>query len=359
MKVALVYDRVNKWGGAERVLLALHKLFPDAPLFTSVYNPKSAPWARAFRVKTSFLQHFPFASSHHELYAPFMPLAFQSFSFDSYDVVISITSEFAKGIKTGNKTLHVSYCLTPTRYLWSGYKEYFRNSFFRSISFPLIWILRKWDKKLSKSPNIYLAISEEVKKRIKKYYYKDSLVLYPPLTPFRKIKEEKHHLSGYFLVVSRLVSYKRVDIAIKACKSLNLPLVIIGKGLDERRLKNLAGPNTFFLKNLTDQELLGYYKNCKALIFPGREDFGLAILEAQSVGKPVIAYKAGGALEIIKENKTGIFFNSQTPKSLIEILKRFKENKFREKDCIDQTEAFNVSIFNKKMLSIIRETRKK
>lgn len=358
MRVALVYDRVNKWGGAERVLLALHKIFPNAPLFTAVYHKKRAPWAKVFRVKTSFLQKFPFASIFHELYAPLMSLAFQSFSFKGYDLVISVTSESAKGIKVSSKTLHICYCLTPTRYLWSGYKEYFSNSFFKIISWPLIIFLRYIDKKISKRPDVYLAISNEVKKRIKKYYGKDSIILYPPVT-LLDAKTSNNHLSGYFLVVSRLVPYKRIDIAIKACNKLSYPLVIIGSGIEEKKLKAISGKTIFFRSNLTDKELVGYYKNCKALIFPGIEDFGLSIAEALSFGKPVIVYKGGGALETIIQGKTGLFFNNQTTKSLISVLSGFDERKFNPLVCKRQAENFSQNKFKKDLLSAIRLNRKK
>src|ERR1035437_3756793 len=179
MKVALVYDRVNKWGGAERVLLALHKIFPEAPLFTSVYNAESAAWAKVFDVRTSFLQNFPKAKTAHELYAVLMPLAFESFNFDNFDLVISVTSEAAKGIITKPSTLHICYCLTPTRYLWSGYNDYFKSSIFKLISKPLVSYLRFWDKIAAKRPDEYIAISIEVKNRIKKYYKRDSEVVYP------------------------------------------------------------------------------------------------------------------------------------------------------------------------------------
>src|SRR5579871_710578 len=174
MKVALVYDRVNKWGGAERVLLALHELFPDAPLYTSVYFKKKATWAQTFSVVTSFLQKFPFAPSLHEAYALLMPVAFESFSFDGFDLVISVTSESAKGIITKPETLHVCYCLTPTRYLWSGYREYFRSAFARFVSSLPLSYLTTWDTIAKERPDVYIAISNEVKKRIKKYYGKDA-----------------------------------------------------------------------------------------------------------------------------------------------------------------------------------------
>lgn len=363
MKVALVYDRINKWGGAERVLLALHKLFPDAPLYTSVYNPKTAPWARVFNIKTSFLQQFPFAPFSHELYAPLMPFAFESFSFDEYDVVISITSEAAKGIITKPSTFHICYCLTSTRYLWSEYDEYFKNSIFRLFTRPIVEYLRKWDLQASQRPDLYIAISKEVQKRIKKYYGKESKVIYPPVTlAFSELassvqlstklnanKLDARRLS-YFLVVSRLVEYKRIDIAIEACNKLKLPLKIVGIGNLEIKLKSIAGPAIEFLENLTDEELIRYYKGCSALIFPGKEDFGLSIAEAQIMGKPVVAYRGGGALEIIKEGKTGEFFEIQDALSLIKVVKNFDVNKYKSEDCIKNAEQFSFKRFEKEFL---------
>ncbi len=234
MKVALVYDRVNKWGGAERVLLALHELFPDAPLFTSVYDKKRAQWAKHFSIIPSFLQKIPFAPSRHELFALAMPVAFESFSFDGYDLIISITSEAAKGIITKPQTTHICYCLTPTRYLWSGYQEYFTDFLFTFLSFPANAYLRNWDKKASRRPDHFIAISREVQERIGTYYGRESVVIYPPMT-FANSKSEarnpkrmqhaKSKKEGYFLVVSRLskfTTYKRVDLAIKACNALKL-----------------------------------------------------------------------------------------------------------------------------------------
>lgn len=182
MKVALVYDRINKWGGAERVLLKLHKIFPTAPLYTSVYNKETAAWAKVFDIKTSFLQYFPFAKTHHELYALLMPLAFESFSFEEYDLVISVTSEAAKGIISSGKTKHICYILTPTRYLWSGYKDYFKDLFVKTISYPFVWYLRTWDIIAASRVDNYVAISNEVQKRVKKFYDRESVVVYPPVT---------------------------------------------------------------------------------------------------------------------------------------------------------------------------------
>lgn len=367
MKVALVYDRVNKWGGAERVLLALHELFPDAPLYTSVYNKENAPWADVFTVIPSFLQRFPGAKTSHELYALLMPLAFEGFAFDEYDLVISLTSEAGKGILTKPQTKHLCFCLTPTRYLWSGYEDYFKNDFFRSITMPLVQYLRIWDLQASKHPDAYIAISSEVQKRIKKYYDQDSAVVYPPINIASSKSVSNGQLtnkklnanlldarrSSYFLVVSRLVPYKRIDLAIAACNKLQVPLKIIGSGSEQYRLQSLAGPTVEFLGNLTDDELVEYYRGCKALLFPGNEDFGLTIVEAQSFGKPVIAYKKGGAIETIVEGKTGLFFMQQNVRSLIEAIKLFDETNFSAQACRDQANKFSLGVFKKELTRVI------
>lgn len=358
MKLALVYDRVNKWGGAERVLLALHELFPDAPLYTSVYHEKNAPWAKTFTIKTSFLQKIPFFRSHHELVPFLMPAAFESFSFDEYDLVISVTSEAAKGVITKGKTKHICYCLTPTRYLWSGYAEYFGQGWFSVITKPVITILRHWDVRASTRPDAYIAISEEVRKRIKQYYKRDSDVVYPALTEFKQASKVITNKGKFFLIVSRLskfTQYKRIDLAIKACNELRLPLKIVGSGSWEAELKAMAGPTVEFLGDLSDAQLAAYYTASTALLFPGTEDFGLTILEAQSFGKPVVAYRSGGALETIIEGKTGLFFFPQQASALKEVLKRFDPKKFKADDCKNQAERFSKNQFKKAFLQEVKK----
>ncbi|MBI4096247.1 MAG: glycosyltransferase [Candidatus Levybacteria bacterium] len=390
MRVALVYDRVNKWGGAERVLLALHRIFPDAPLYTSVYDKKKAPWANVFNVKTSFLQRLPLATNH-ELFAVLMPLAFETFSFDEYDLVVSVTSEAAKGIITKPKTKHICYCLTPTRYLWSGYDEYFKNSVLRFLSKPAVWYLRFWDKIAANRPDKFIAISKEVQSRISKYYGRESEVVYPPLefgkfarqprvsddarlqnpqnqslnsASLSKIRLQSGNLPNfsssenglprYFLIVSRLVPYKKIDLAIKVFNKLDFLLKIVGVGSEMRRLKNMAKNNIEFLGSLTDRELVRYYSECRALIFPGIEDFGLTILEAQSFGKPVIAFRSGGALETIIDGKTGLFFDKQTIESLEKAVRQFKHMKFGAKDCIENTQRFRFEKFRNEILKQVQ-----
>ena len=359
MKVALVYDRVNKWGGAERVLLSLHKAFPQAPLYTSVYDKKNAPWAKAFRVKTSFLQHIPFLSSHHELIPFLMPFAFMSFSFEKYDMVISVTSEYAKGIRTKGKTKHVCICLTPTRYLWSGYDEYFAHPFFRFVSLPVVWLLRKWDVYSAQFPDAYIAISQEVQKRIKKYYKQESRVLYPPVVLRKKVKENPLLAKNFFLVVSRLsrfTSYKRVDLAVKAATKLGASLVVVGNG-NVHQYKKISGPTVQFFGNVSDEELSLYYQHCQALIFPGFEDFGLAMVEALSFGKPVIAYGKGGALEIITDGKTGKLFGTQTVAALVKVLKNFRVSTYNTDACKKNAAKFSEKVFIRSIKKFISEAK--
>jgi glycosyltransferase involved in cell wall biosynthesis len=287
-----------------------------------------------------------------------MPLSFESFNFDEYDLVISITSEAAKGIITKSKTRHICYCLTPTRYLWSGYEDYFKNSFLRFLSKPAVSYLRTWDKIAAQRPDEYIAISTEVQNRIKKYYKRESEIIYPP----SEIANGKWQMANgvkkgdYFLVVSRLTNfYKRVDIAIVACNQLKLPLKIVGTGRDEEVLKKMAGPTIEFLGNVTDDRLSELYQNCQALIFPGREDFGLVMAEAQSFGKPVIAFRGGGALDIVREGITGEFFDQQTPESLKGVLKNFAKTSYNTKLCRENSERFSFDNFEKNFRNFLNK----
>lgn len=355
MRVAIVYDRVNKWGGAERVLLTLHEMFPDAPLFTSIYNPQKAPWAKVFpKVVPSFLQKLPIKK--HELLAPLMPIAFESFDMTRMDLVISVTSEAAKGIITKPGTKHICYCLTPTRYLWSGYKDYFKSSIFKSITKPVVSYLRKWDKTAASRPDTMIAISTEVQKRIKKYYGRDSRVVYPPVFKFKtqkaKFKNEIQN-SKFFLIVSRLVPYKRVDLAVEAFNKLGLPLVIVGTGSQEKKLRKIAKANIKFAGYLTDEELVGYYQKAEALVVPQREDFGLVAVEAQSFGVPVIAYKAGGALDTVIEGVTGRFFDHQSVESLTGAIKESDKNDYNKKAVKNNAEKFSKERFKREFLKLI------
>lgn len=366
MKVALVYDRVNKFGGAERVLLALHKIFPDAPLYTSVYDPASAGWAECFKVSTSFLQKLPLPKNAHEFYPFLMGIAFESFNFDEYDLVISVTHEFAKAIITKPSTTHLCYCLNPVGYLWDSYDDYFHSKpgWFKKLSLPVIKYLRFYDKTIANRPDKYLTISKTVQDRIKRIYGKDSKVIYPPveikgLAPIESgLAVSGERLGNYFLIVSRLVPQKRIDIAIEAFNDLKLPLKIIGTGKEFVKLKKIAKNNIEFLGYLPDEEVEKYFAGCKAVIIPGEEDFNLVAVEAQSYGKPVIAYGKGGVTETVLPGRTGWFFYKQTGKELAQLVFKVLRleliEKINREDCIEQAKKFSFERFQKELTEYVR-----
>lgn len=372
LKVAIVYDRVNKFGGAERVLLALHEMFPNAPLYTSLYDKNKAPWAKVFpKIYTSFLQKISILKNHHELLGWLMPLAFEQFDFSSYDLVISVTSEAAKGIITGTNTLHVCYLLTPTRYLWSGYDEYFKNPILRFISKPVINYLRWWDKAASQRPDKIIAISTEVQRRVKKYYQRDSEIIFPPASAMLKALragppsdlDHKNsllrvasqtsrsflldHDPRYYLYVGRLVSYKKVDLLVDTFNELGLPMIVIGDGFQKRWLKLKSKKNIKFISNLDDMELTSYYQNAKAFLMPQNEDFGITAVEAQSFGIPVIAYRSGGVLDTVIDGQTGIFFESQTKDSLKQAIAKFDTMSFNRENLIKNAKKFSKAEFKR------------
>lgn len=350
----MVYDRVNKWGGAERVLLALHELFPDAPLYTSVYNSRTALWASVFpKIYTSFLQKIPLVRTSHELFGWLMPLAFESFDFSGYDLVVSVTSEAAKGAITKPGTRHICYCLTPTRYLWSGYQLYFHNPILKLISWPIIKYLQNWDRVAAQRPDVMVAISTAVKERIKKYYGRDSEVIYPPLD--LNVPRVSQVPREYFLVVNRLVPYKRVDLAVKVFNQLGWPLVIVGTGSEEKSLKSKSKKNIKFVGQVTENELVNYYQGAKALIMPQEEDFGIVSVEAQAAGVPVIAYKKGGVLDTVIENSTGVYFDEQTPESLINALYKFDKTAFNPGELNNVAKKFSKERFKKEFLELINK----
>jgi len=333
MNVALVYDRINSWGGAERVLLSLHKLYPDAPLFTAVYQPESSAWASVFRVRPSFLNRIPFARSNHEWFAWATPLAFEQFDFSGFDLVISITSAEAKSVATKPGTVHICYMLTPTRYLWSHYHEYFRNPLVKGLTLPFVSYLREVDQIAANRPDAYIAISDHVAKRIRKYYRRESEVVYPPAgftEPLICVEPKTPPPDGFFLIVSRLVHYKKIDFAINVFNKMNIPLVIIGKGRDENRLRSIAGRTVYFRSNLTDNELCWYYRQCRSVILPQEEDFGLVSVEAQQFGKPVIVYDKSGARETVIDKTTGFYFSEYTHDALADALEKTEKNRWNE-----------------------------
>lgn len=319
MRVAIVHDYLTQFGGAERVLLALMEIFPNAPVFTLLYDRDTlgVPIDES-RVHTSFLQRLPWARTHHRYFPLLMPLASEKWNFDEYDVVVSATHSFSKGVITASHTLHLSYCFTPTRYVWDDchryVREFSRSRFFQKVAPLGLSYIRLWDYYASQRVDKYLTISNYVAKRIKKYYQNDAIVIPPPVNV--DAFTVTTHNKGYYLVVSRLVPYKRIDIAIEACEKLQRPLKIVGSGPEEPILRAKAGKYTEFVGFVEEAGLSEMYAGARALLFPQEEDFGITPLEAAASGKPTIAYQAGGALETILENKTGLFFEKQNADSL-------------------------------------------
>lgn len=356
MKVALVYDRVNKFGGAERVLLNLKKIFPDAPLYTLVHDKNGAGWSELFEVRPTFMNKLSFFRKRHELLAPVAVMAFESLNLDGFDLIISVTSADAKSVITKPNQVHICLCLTPTRYFWSGSDEYKNDPKMRFLPQILVDFFRQLDLQTSNRPDLYLAISNEVKTRLKNYYKKDAEVVYPPIDDFfytnNPIPKSER---SYYLVVSRLVKYKKVHLAIRALNALNLPLLVIGEGDQKESLQKIAGSKTVFLGAVSDYRLKKYYQYAKATIFPQNEDFGLVPIESQACGTPVIAYRAGGALETIVEGKTGVFFQHQNTKSLVRAIKNFEKLNIDYMACIENAKNFSEEKFRTEFLKQVKE----
>jgi glycosyltransferase involved in cell wall biosynthesis len=356
-KIAIVYDWIDKWGGVERVLLHLHEMFPEAIFYTSYFDKEKAGWAKNLKIKTSFLQNFPnFIKKNRILSFIFYPFAFESFDFSEYDLVISVTSSFAKSIITKPGTRHICYLLTPARYLWSHQKEYLG-----SLGSSFLSMFKNWDLVVSQRPDKIISISETVSKRCKKYYKRESKVIYPgfDVEYWQEIKSKiinsKSQINSkykilntkYFLVVSRLEQYKKVDMAIKVFNKLDKPLIIVGEGSQEDKLKQIAGKNITFLSKLPDVELGRLYSSAQALVMPQEEDFGYVSLEAQFFGCPVVAYKKGGAVETVDDGKTGIFFLPQTELGLRRAIERFDKIKYNLRSKLKQFSYKNIEKFSK------------
>lgn len=361
MNIALVYDRVNKIGGAERVLQALHDIWPDAPLFTSVYSPDNAPWAKDFKVIPSFLNQSSFIRTHHEYFPNLMPYAFESFNLSQYDVIISVTSAEAKGVITLPHQLHICYLLTPTRYLWSHYEEYSKGTT-GFIKKPLLNSLKKWDKVASSRPDKYIAISKSVANRCEQYYQRTpDAIIYPPVDT-KQFSSHTENLTdmqpGYFLVVSRLVPYKRVDLAIKACNQLNERLVIVGTGSELNHLKKIAGPTITFVGQVDDKRLACLYHHAKGFLFPQEEEFGITALEAQAAGIPVVAFNKGSAVEIVKENVTGVLFNNQSVVDLVHGINLLLNHTWYDKTIREHSMSFDKTVFVDHIKQFVEETWK-
>jgi glycosyltransferase involved in cell wall biosynthesis len=364
MRVALVHDYLNQYGGAEKVLEAFLEIFPDAPIYTLLYDKKIVDkFFPTKKIKTSFLQKIPFIKKHHRIFPPLMPLAVEKLDLSDYDLILSDSAAFGKGIITRPNALHICYCHTPIRYAWDDSHKYIKE--FSMLKLAKIFVpifmnyLRLWDREAAYRVDKFICNSGFVAQRIKKYYKQDSEVIYPPVdVKSFGIKKEKDGVypakSGVnFLMVGRLLPYKRFDIAIEAFNKLELPLKIIGGGPEIKKLKKMANWNIEFLGEISNKDLKKHYQECKALIFPQEEDFGIVALEAMACGRPIIAYRGGGALESVLEGKTGIFFDEQTVGSLVDAVKSFDASKFDSNVIYQHALKFDKENFKKKIKEFI------
>ncbi len=331
MKIAIVYDWIDKWGGVERLLLTLHEMFPEAHWYTSYYDKKSAPWAEKLRIQTSYIQHLPsFIKKSRVLSSVLYPYAFESFDLSTYDVVISVTSSFTKSVITKPQTKHICYLLTPPRYLWGMTDEYL-TGWKKVVSAPFLRQLREWDYIAAQRPDVILTLSEHVAERCVHYYHRKADVVYPPfdveywLNIKKNIKEKTTgNKQNYYLMVGRMEQYKKMDLVIRAFNTSKRKLIIVGKGTQQQKLKQIASTQIQFIERATDQELAEYYTNAQALILPQEEDFGYVSLEAQVFGCPIISYQKSGIVETTKGIQSAFFFSEQTENSLLEALARFE-----------------------------------
>lgn len=358
MRVALVYDRLNKFGGAEAVLIEFSRLFPDADWYTSVFNSTRASFAKSWRVKSSWLSGIPILRDHHEYYPFLMPFIFEAYDFSSYDLVISIGSAECKGVITGTRTFHLHYCLTPTRYLYSHSVHYLGNFLYRLLAIPL----RAWDKVASTRPDKMIAISTQVKKRIKKYYNRQSEVIFPPVDTSKfeitaKLENWNTGLpNNYFLVVSRLVPYKRIDCLIETFRLRpNKQLVIVGIGSEMARLKKMSPSNVIFAGFVADAALPSYYAGASAYLQANEEDFGISMVEAQASGIPVIAYGSGGAVDIVVSGKTGILTAGYTPTDFANAIDKLGGLSFDSEACRQNARRFDSTIWQKQIMERINK----
>ncbi len=356
MKLALIHDWLNQIGGAEDVLATLVDLYPDAPIYTSIYAPGLMPdFYRSKDVRTLWIDKLPAIHTHHQPYLPAYPLAWGGLDLSEYDVLLSNKSGFCHGAQADADTLHICYCLTPTRYIWQLEAYIAREGLGRIAEMglrPLVAMLKRWDYAAAQRVDHFIAISSDIQKRIKTYYNRDSVIIYPPVDVkrFASIQAEPE---DYFLVVSRLIPYKRIDLAIQAATRLGVPLKIGGQGRDLDRLKELAGPTVEFLGFVPDEDLPRLMARCKAFLFPGLEDFGITPVQAQAAGRPVIAFGDGGALDTVIPGKSGEYFYEMTVDSLADLMRSFDTSAYDPAWLRNHAINFDQHMFQGQMASFV------
>jgi glycosyltransferase involved in cell wall biosynthesis len=359
-RVALVHDYLNQYGGAERVLEELHGLFPGAPVFTSIYWPEQmSPAIRSMDVRTSFMQRLPGVARRHQQYLPLYPFAFASFDLSDYDLVVSNCSAFCKGVRKRPGARHICYCLTPMRWVWNTEAYLAREQLGRAARLvlpPLLRWQRAWDLTNNRGVDRFVTTSRAVADRIKRYYRREATILPPPvdcgsLTPRSGPPDD------YYLVVSRLIPYKRIDLAVDACTRLGRRLKIAGtSGRDEAALRARAGPRVEFLGRVSEEERRELMAGCRAFLFPGEEDFGIAPVEAGACGRPTIAYRAGGALDTIVDGQSGVLFQDQSVDALAAAIERSERLTWDPAAIRAHALRFDASVFRRRFPALVEET---
>jgi glycosyltransferase involved in cell wall biosynthesis len=359
-RVALVHDWLNQVGGAENVLELLVGMHPGAPVYTSMYAPElMPPGYRSWDIRTTFMQRLPGVTRHHQAYMPVYPLAFSQMNLAGRDLILSNKSGFCHGVATPNGALHVCYCLAPTRFLWQydAYREREGLPGPADLALrPLVAALRRWDYAAAQRVHHFVAISTEIQERIRRFYNRESRIIFPPVNIVRFVPCGDFP-DDYFLAGGRLIPYKRLDLAVEACSQLGIKLLVYGEGRDRARLETLAGPTVRFLGRVSWDDLVCLFQRARAFIFPGREDFGIAPLEAQAAGRPVIAYAQGGVLDTVLPGRTGEFFAEQTVESLKAVLGCFNPAAYDPAVCRANAEGFGPQRFERELREFIEHVR--
>ena len=357
MKIAIVHEWLTIYGGSERVVEALHELYPDAPIYCLVYDAERMPERfKQYDIRPTFLQKVPLAKKHYQMFLPLMPYAYEQLDLTAYDVVITSSSACAKGVITRSDALNICYCHTPIRYAWEFYYEYIHN-FGKLKKFLIGWFMhhiRMWDRLAADRVDYFMANSSYIQQRISKYYRRSSEVIFPPVNTYLYQLKPKE---DFYLIVSRLVTYKRVNLAVEAFNRLGLPLVIIGDGGEAEALRKQAKGNVRFLGRLSDEEIADWYSRAKAFVFCGEEDFGITPVEAQAAGTPVIAYGRGGMLDTVVDGKTGIYFTESTADSLCAAIQKFEQDGVAcsAEQIKEHAEQFSLKRFQQQIDSYIKQ----
>jgi glycosyltransferase involved in cell wall biosynthesis len=354
-RIAVVHDNFAQMGGAERVAEEIYRTLPGATLHTTVALPELlSPALRDARIRTTWMQYLPALKRYFRHYFLLYPLAIEGMNLFDYDLIVSSCFGYAKGVHKRAGAIHVCYCHTPMRWVWR-YNEYSARAGFGGVTrrlLPrLLAGLKRWDLRASRQPDYFIANSQFVADRIKRVYGREATVIPPPIDVSRfQIAETT---GDYYLVLSRLLSYKRIDLAVAACTKLNRPLVVIGNGPARAELERLAGPSVKFLGWQDDEAVAGYAARCRALLFPGEEDFGMTPLEVNAAGRPVIAYRSGGALETVVAGQTGVFFDEPTTESLVASINDFETRSWDSRVLREHAEKFSPAVFAERLTAFL------